>query len=305
MESEVIFRPKWHSAFRLFIFMMFCSFRVAKAEITCRSCQPGNKWRSQELLLKFDTSEYPTGLKREVYGDGAVRSAAAGAESRRLRCAAGSAECAPDIRVESAEQKLQRSAEKQDAGGSGGGGGESKFAKTKVSNVQTSGEQKTRAGTTRCRRSSDEDHGDVQSREPGEDARPAGGRRRVTRSDSRWRGAGPRQEEQKLNSSTFALTGDSSHNQAMVHWSGHNSSVSDSSVSFAQRNSQRGPAKCACCRQVGTHHLTRERLLCYMNPRARACVCASVRMREAHLSPIWTLVPEHITRVFNNMLVPQ
>ncbi|XP_040043026.2 VPS10 domain-containing receptor SorCS1 isoform X2 [Gasterosteus aculeatus] len=225
MESEVIFRPKWHSAFRLFIFMMFCSFRVAKAEITCRSCQPGNKWRSQELLLKFDTSEYPTGLKREVYGDGAVRSAAAGAESRRLRCAAGSAECAPDIRVESAEQKLQRSAEKQDAGGSGGGGGESKFAKTKVSNVQTSGEQKTRAGTTRCRRSSDEDHGDVQSREPGEDARPAGGRRRVTRSDSRWRGAGPRQEEQKLNSSTFALTGDSSHNQAMVHWSGHNSSV--------------------------------------------------------------------------------
>uniref|UniRef100_A0AAQ4PKX4 VPS10 domain-containing receptor SorCS2 n=1 Tax=Gasterosteus aculeatus aculeatus TaxID=481459 RepID=A0AAQ4PKX4_GASAC len=225
MESEVIFRPKWHSAFRLFIFMMFCSFRVAKAEITCRSCQPGNKWRSQELLLKFDTSEYPTGLKREVYGDGAVRSAAAGAESRRLRCAAGSAECAPDIRVESAEQKLQRSAEKQDAGGSGGGGGESKFAKTKVSNVQTSGEQKTRAGTTRCRRSSDEDHDDVQSREPGEDARPAGGRRRVTRSDSRWRGAGPRQEEQKLNSSTFALTGDSSHNQAMVHWSGHNSSV--------------------------------------------------------------------------------
>nr|XP_015202888.1 PREDICTED: VPS10 domain-containing receptor SorCS1-like isoform X1 [Lepisosteus oculatus] len=34
-----------------------------------------------------------------------------------------------------------------------------------------------------------------------------------------------RQEELKLTSSTFALTGDSAHNQAMVHWSGQNSSV--------------------------------------------------------------------------------
>ncbi|KAL6109982.1 sorcs1 [Pungitius sinensis] len=242
MESEVIFSPKSHSSFRLFLFMVFCFFRVAKAEITCRSCQPGNKWRAQELLLKFDTSEYPTGLKREVFehGDGAVRSAASGAESRLLRSAAGSAECAPDIRVESAEQKLPRSTENQDAGGSSG---ESKFAKAKVSNVETSGEQKTRPGASRYRKNSDNDDDDDKSRpagrEPREDRRPAAGRRRVTRSDSRWRGAGPRQEEQKLNSSTFALTGDSSHNQAMVHWSGHNSSVSDSSVPFAQRTGRK------------------------------------------------------------------
>lgn len=56
--------------------------------------------------------------------------------------------------------------------------------------------------------------------------------RRVPRSELRWnredrRPATSRQEELKLTSSTFALTGDSAHNQAMVHWSGQNSSVSD------------------------------------------------------------------------------
>ncbi|KAM8739141.1 VPS10 domain-containing receptor SorCS3 [Acanthopagrus schlegelii] len=39
------------------------------------------------------------------------------------------------------------------------------------------------------------------------------------------RGSSPRQSEPHLDTSTFALSGDSAHNQAMVHWSGHNSSV--------------------------------------------------------------------------------
>lgn len=44
-------------------------------------------------------------------------------------------------------------------------------------------------------------------------------------------GKSPRQNEPHLITSTFALSGDSAHNQAMVLWSGHNSSVS---VNFIQ-----------------------------------------------------------------------
>lgn len=40
------------------------------------------------------------------------------------------------------------------------------------------------------------------------------------------RAGGAAAEELRLPSTSFALTGDSAHNQAMVHWSGHNSSVS-------------------------------------------------------------------------------
>ncbi|XP_058508169.1 VPS10 domain-containing receptor SorCS3 [Solea solea] len=45
------------------------------------------------------------------------------------------------------------------------------------------------------------------------------------RSGDEARGSNPKQSEPYLDTSTFALSGDSAHNQAMVHWSGHNSSV--------------------------------------------------------------------------------
>lgn len=211
METGVMHRPKWTNggSRHLFLLVLLCYSPTAEAEITCRSCQSGNKWRAQEILLKFDASESSAaGLKGELYGHGDEEAAATtSAGIGRLRCAQGSAQCALE------RTRLKRNTESQLAENvklSGGDGGRLLQGKRTRRDI-TSSEP-------------------VQSEQPGEGTGSAGGRR-APRSELRWSGeerraAASRQEELKVNSSTFALTGDSSHNQAMVHWSGQNSSVS-------------------------------------------------------------------------------
>lgn len=235
METEIRVCPKWHST--LCFLVMLGLFQANKAEINCRSCHTGDKWRAHELLLKFDTRESAVGLKGEVLGqgDGTGRSGAAGAGAPRLRCSGPPADCAPELEDHT---ELTRSTDNLRADGHIG---ERQFAKMKVSHVKMSDQHNTGEGAAsaaqyrrRTRRTSDDKRvqpGSTASQDPEEGISPAAGRR-VTRSELRWseaerRAAGARQEELKVNSSTFALTGDSSHNQAMVHWSGHNSSVSD------------------------------------------------------------------------------
>uniref|UniRef100_A0A665W1K9 PKD domain-containing protein n=1 Tax=Echeneis naucrates TaxID=173247 RepID=A0A665W1K9_ECHNA len=209
--------PKWHGALGFFILLLFCFFYAAKADINCRSCQLGGKGHAGELLLQFDRSESPTGSE-EVFAHGAGRIGAAGAE-RRSGCAAGYHGCAPDG-AQYAERRLRRNTDnlltKEDFN-------DRDYSKVKVSYVNM-----------RSRRRTSQVAGSTAAAEHNARTRRNGGgsatRRRVKRAELRWSGeerrAGtPRQEGLKLNSSTSALTGDSSHNQAMVHWSGQNSSV--------------------------------------------------------------------------------
>lgn len=191
--------------------------------------------------MKFERDYSSARVKGDSFGHrhGAGRAATESAENRRLRLAAGLHEYAPD-EAEDTEIKLKRITgnlrPEHDTGD---------FSEVKVSRVKTSGQQRISNGggfidvgrfkNHRRRRDSAYEKvsplGARQSQQPGEGTGSAAARRvtrsQLQRSAEEQRAGGPKQEELQLNSSTFALTGDSSHNQAMVHWSGQNSSVSN------------------------------------------------------------------------------
>uniref|UniRef100_A0A4W5RMB6 Sortilin related VPS10 domain containing receptor 1 n=1 Tax=Hucho hucho TaxID=62062 RepID=A0A4W5RMB6_9TELE len=204
---------------------------------------------------------------RNGYGATASRSLnSASAETQQLDCAAGSDERIQGKYIYSRRKRntdmlLRSKNALLDGGMHYGGGKQRKFTprgEYKVSNLKMNRHAgntgKARADLIPCishkhrvrRNSPTANIGDDKVKSSGSPQRmetlplsysrvgitsPAG-RSRVTRSELRWsnedrRAASSRQDELKLTSSTFALTGDSAHNQAMVHWSGQNSSVSE------------------------------------------------------------------------------
>lgn len=208
METGLLFCPKWHCLLSGLLLVALCFSRPVKSEITCRSCQAGLNRRPQELLLKFDPV-----LKGEVFGAGKD---APNAESQRGCCAEGSPECVRQRAV----LVMKRNIRNLQPSGITGGGNHSKMKVSPLSGQQERTKVSTAAAgcRKRLRRNTD---GTSDGRLSASSAP-----RRATRWSAEERRAAARQDEPKLNSSTFPLTGDSSHNQAMVLWSGQNSSVS-------------------------------------------------------------------------------
>lgn len=259
MEKGIRFCPNWRRA-ACFLFLILCFFvPLAKTEITCRSCQPLDKTGSRELLLKLDTLEFATGSGGEVikYGDGAAGFNSASGETRQSDSAAKSSEYgAGQGKYSNSRRKRnidRHYLQKKPVHGSvPNESGESGKSQNKVTQPQFNGRKVAGAGRApdklhkcRFRKSTQvkeireilekspapafhtESHA-VSVQHEGTAGQPV---RRFRRSEARWRGedrrtANSKQDELKLTSSTFALTGDSAHNQAMVHWSGQNSSVS-------------------------------------------------------------------------------
>ncbi|XP_051993220.1 VPS10 domain-containing receptor SorCS1-like [Xyrauchen texanus] len=233
MESGIRYCRVNASAFctLLVVLLLLAWVPVTKTAITCRSCQLLDKWSGRQLLVRMDGGVHSAtgsvGKVADKNGDGSTALFNSdGAETgQRDWSASGnhthSVQKRNTDKVAGAKMPLHNKWESLRSNG-------------KVSHPKRPGSAPMDL-KHRVRRSA---LGPVMS--PGslqsERWPPAFGNgtvraaRRVPRSELRWnrekrRAATSRQEELKLTSSTFALTGDSAHNQAMVHWSGQNSSV--------------------------------------------------------------------------------
>lgn len=217
METRAGFCPGLHLSLAIWLMIAACALRNTEAEITCASCPSPLQLRSEELQL---------GMRpHTVEGPGIIK----------------------DIRVEFWELGLPDQNTEVD-GGRETSGSVSQFSQYVSLDGVSANREAPRSGTE-SQRGSDEALGDNDAlrrakRSPAEkngwtgadagaqeERGPLLDGHRQGRSEFRWNrdeGRGnSRQDEPRLSGSTFALTGDSAHNHAVVYWSGHNSSVSN------------------------------------------------------------------------------
>ncbi|XP_077460525.1 VPS10 domain-containing receptor SorCS1 isoform X2 [Stigmatopora argus] len=177
--------------------LLFLALRGARPEITCRSCRPGNAGPARELLLTFGANAEESPKDADGRGPGAAGSREETPQLRRASLHPGRPLDPADV---SRSTKTRR-------GDRRGQAGEKRFAAVKVPHDEHRGNRRRRR------------------RSEGIGRAISGDRLRRSGGEERERRGGIGGVELQLNSSTFALSGDSSHNQAMVHWSGRNSSV--------------------------------------------------------------------------------
>ncbi|KAM9379963.1 VPS10 domain-containing receptor SorCS1 [Phaethornis superciliosus] len=215
MEKVAGWYPAWHVALLYWTWLFLFTFGFTGAEITCRSChsqvKPQQQHPQQGLLMHLRTDRgekeqrrFP-GEKGGERGQGAgMKAEDAGLQATLSPLPAGEQSSGWETRGLRREPE-KAAGESRTRAASAAAPAEGRAPRDRAFPLQGG-----RPGPGPGRRRGRSPRGAV-GREPGDGGAGASAR------------SGP--EELRLSSTTFALAGDSAHNQAMVHWSGHNSSV--------------------------------------------------------------------------------
>lgn len=175
--------------------VLLCFGMLVEADISCSFCQPVGKWRARQLLLKLDAPLTATGeVRARGQGFSAEHDCATQPETPCLTL--------PRRKRNTRAQEFPETARDNR---------KSSFTREEAPNEART--HRARAVASRQKRGA---RRDAPGSRDDPKTRPTRGERSL-----RWS-----KDELQLTSSTFALSGDSAHNQAMVHWSGQNSSVS-------------------------------------------------------------------------------